>query len=179
MRLPIFARLTVGALFCSTMASAKAVFAHVLVGNTCSYTVSTWQSDIALAQKAGIDAFALNIAPPFSGCTSTQMSYAFQAANNLATGFKLFFSFDYLGGGSPWAASDVVTILKAYGPNYAHFKFGPNSYPLVSTFEGTNNIGDWSSIRSQVGGIYFVPDWTSLAPSGIQNYLNTIDGACK
>ena len=53
----------------------------------------------------------------------TSMSNAFTAANDLKSEFKMFFSFDYLGAGQPWQASDVVNILKAYGPNYAHMKF--------------------------------------------------------
>jgi glucan endo-1,3-alpha-glucosidase len=39
----------------------KLVVAHVIVGNTASYSVDTWQSDIKLAQQNGIDGFALNI----------------------------------------------------------------------------------------------------------------------
>lgn len=39
--------------------------------------------------------------------------------------------------------------------------------PLVSTFEGPTNsdVSQWATIRSKiVGGIYFVPDWTSQGP---------------
>lgn len=156
--------------------SAQSVFAHFILGNAGSYTETQWQSDIKLAKAAGIDAFVLNIAPPLAGTTSIQVANAFKAANDLGSDFKLFFSFDYLGGGEPWAAYDVITLLKTYAPNTAHFKY--QGLPLVSTFEGTNNIGDWAWIRASVpGGIFFVPDWSSLGPGGITSELGTIDGA--
>ncbi|KAI9736910.1 MAG: hypothetical protein M1818_005961 [Claussenomyces sp. TS43310] len=145
-------------------ATAKSVFAHVIMGNICSYTEDTWKSDISLAQNASINAFVLNITPPLSDdCLQTQMT-----TNDLGTGFKLFFSFDYLGNNVPWAAADVVSVLTTHGSNAAYFKSGSDNYPPVSTFEGTKNIGDWDSIRSQVGGIFFVPDWTSLGPDRLR-----------
>ena len=51
---------------------------------------------------------------------------------------------------------------------------------MVSTFEGpqNSNINDWPTINSSIpGGIYFVPDWTSLGPGGFSTDL--VDGACK
>lgn len=118
---------------------------------------------------------------PLSDCFTTQLEYAFAAANALDIGFTLFFSFDYVGGSEVWDAADIIDLLNQYGSNSAHFKYGENNYPFVSTFEGTDNIDDWNTIRSSVdqGGIYFVPDWTSLTPSGIDDHLDVIDGACK
>lgn len=55
------------------LTAAQTVFAHVIVGNTFSYNQAQWESDIQLASSYGIDAFALNIAQPFSGDTATQM----------------------------------------------------------------------------------------------------------
>lgn len=43
------------------------------VGNTASYDINKWKSDITLAKSYGIDAFVLNIAMPFEGSTATQM----------------------------------------------------------------------------------------------------------
>lgn len=94
----------------------------------------------------------------------------------MGTNFKLFFSFDYLGGGQPWASGAVTQLLRDYGADPAHYKH--NNRPLVSTFEGRDNINDWDGIRAAVpGGIFFVPDWTSLGPSGFASHLNTVDGA--
>lgn len=48
---------------------------------------------------------------------------------------------------------------------------------FVSTFEGTDNVNDWPSIRSSVsGGLYFCPDWTSLGPTSNFN-LDLVDCA--
>jgi glucan endo-1,3-alpha-glucosidase len=113
------------------------------------------------------------------------MSYAFIAANNLGGTFKLFFSFDYLGGSAgAWPKSDVLSILQSYGPNGAYFNY--QNKPYVSTFEGTANINDWASIRASLAdstqtnppfSIFFVPDWTSLGPSGFASHLSAVDGA--
>ena len=88
-------------------------------------------------------------------------------------------SFDYLGGSDgAWTDGDVVNIIKAYGPNGAYFEV--DGKPMVSTFEGpsNSNINDWKSMNSSIpGGVYFVPDWTSLGPSGFSTDL--VDGACK
>lgn len=155
------------------------------MGVTTSYTVDKWTSDIKLAQGKGIDAFVLNIATPYEGNTATQVSNAFTAANSLAgqlsSDFKLFFSFDYLGGtAGPWSSGDIVNILNTYGKNGAHFQV--DGKPMVSTFEGTRDedINSWPGIRSSVqgniGDIYFVPDWDSKGPNGFD--INLVDGVC-
>lgn len=160
-------------------AAAKYVFAHVVVGNTAAHTQATWETDITLARSAGIDAFALNGGYPDSNIP-TQVANAFAAAEALGADFKLFFSFDYLGGGSPWPATgdnSVVSYLNQYKTSPAYFNY--NGAPFASTFEGTANIADWApggAIRSAVGDVYFVPDWTSLGPGGIGADLANIEG---
>ncbi|CZT16887.1 related to mutanase [Ramularia collo-cygni] len=165
-----------------TLTSAQNVFAHVVMGVTGGYTVDKWISDIQLAQNHGIEAFALNIAPPFEGTTATQVSNAFTAANDLAgqlsSDFKLFFSFDYLGGGIPWTSGEIVNVLNDYGKNGAHFQV--DGKPMVSTFEGTRDedINSWpgirSSVRDTIGDIYLVPDWDSRGPNGFD--ISLVDG---
>ncbi|RFU30779.1 hypothetical protein B7463_g5558, partial [Scytalidium lignicola] len=161
-------------------AAAQFVFAHVVVGNTAAHTQSTWENDITLAKNAGIDAFALNCGFPDSNIP-TQVANAFAAAEALGSTFKLFFAFDYLGGGQPWPATgsnSVVSNLNQYKSSAAYFNF--NGQPFASTFEGTGNINDWAPggpIRSAVGNVYFVPDWTSLGPGGIGAHLDNIQGA--
>lgn len=150
---------------------AKAVFAHFIIGNSASSTPADWNEDINKAKAAGIDGFALNIAPGVS-YTNTQLTNAYQAANAIG-GFSLFLSFDYLATG-PWASGDVVNTINTYAGNPSQHRY--NNKPLVSTFEGTNNIGDWPSIKAATG-CFFVPDWTSLGPSGFHNQLGTADGA--
>jgi glucan endo-1,3-alpha-glucosidase len=157
----------------------KYAFAHVVVGNTAAHTEATWANDIALAQAAGIDAFALNMGYPDSNIPA-QIANAFAAAEAAGGSFKLFFSFDYLGGGEVWPATgsnSVVSYLQEYVGTNSYFLY--DGLPFVSTFEGTGNIADWApggAIRS-VQDVYFVPDWSSLGPSGIAPYLNNIQGA--
>lgn len=174
----LFSLLALLHLFLS-VASAKAVFAHVVVGNTAAHTEDTWTNDIHLAQSTGIDAFALNIAYP-DGNTPGQVANAFAAAEKAGSTFKLFFSFDYLGGGQPWPATgdnSVASYLNQYKTSPAYFLY--NGAPFASTFEGVNNVQDWApggAVRSAVGNVYFVPDWTSLGPGGIGGDLGNIEG---
>jgi glucan endo-1,3-alpha-glucosidase len=141
-----------------------------------------WKWHIQIAQNAGIDGFVLNTAPSLdpaggiSGAIGTQLANAFQAAGELGSSFKLFIAFDYLGAGKPWQQTDVISVLQLYANDPSYFRYGGRAY--VSTFEGTGNIGDWAAIKSAVsGGIFFVPDWTSLGPAGITAQLGLIDGA--
>ena len=164
-----------------TVEAQRYVFAHVVLGDTYAHTQATWQNDITLAHDAGIDAFALNIGYP--DIFANQVSNAFAAAEALNNGFKLFFSFDYLGGGQPWPAtgtSSVVSVLEQYQNSSVYFNYQSASF--VSTFEGPANSGDWApggAIRSAVSPIHFVPDWTSVGPGSIGPYLNDIDGFCR
>ena len=174
----LYSVLAVTNLLCTT-ATAKSVFAHVVVGNTAAHTVETWTQDIQLAQAAGIDAFALNICPTDTN-TPAQVANAFQAAQ-AASGFGLFFSFDYLGSGSPWPAdgdNSVVSYLTKYGTSAAYFK--NNGALFVSTFEGIANIADWApggSIRSKVTTpIYFVPNWDGAGPDTVKASLANMEG---
>lgn len=154
------------------------------MGITGGYTIEKWISNIRLAQSHGIDAFTLNIAPPYEGNTFTQINNAFTAANHLtgqlSSDFKLFFSFDYLGGNVPWTPDDIIDILTTYGTNDAHFQV--DGKPMVSTFEGTRDedIHSWPDIRSRVaeiiGDIYLVPDWESRGPEGFD--MDLVDGTC-
>jgi glucan endo-1,3-alpha-glucosidase len=168
-------------LFLSAVSAQKYVFAHVVVGDTSAHTEATWASDIALAQAAAIDAFILNIAYGDSN-VPIQVANAFAAAESAGSTFKLAFSFDYLGGTGPWPASgtdSVISYLSEYTSSSAYFFY--ENAAFASTFEGTNNIGDWAqggTIRSGVSSsIYFVPVYTSLGPSGITPYLDDIEGA--
>jgi hypothetical protein len=82
------------------------------VGNNGAYDKAQWISDINLAQQAGIDGFVLNMGTPWTGTIETQVSLAFQASNEVANEFKLFFAFDYEGGSQgAWSVGDVETAL--------------------------------------------------------------------
>lgn len=111
---------------------------------------------MSMAITANIDAFALNIAAG-SALNPLQIPNAFLAAN--AKNFKLFFSFDYAGGGA-WLKADVLSLLNTYAHNGAYF-LHDGAQPLVSTFEGPNNAADWVEIKKTIG-CFFIPDWSSL-----------------
>lgn len=130
------------------------VLTHVQVGNVATWSTKQWQSDIALAQSAHIDAFALNIAAG-EPHTSESLDLAFSAASSL--GFKLFFSFDYAGNG-PFDQSDVISYINKYAASPAYYRH--NGKPFASTFEGPLNAADWVAIKSATG-CFFVPDWSS------------------
>ncbi|KAJ8068521.1 hypothetical protein OCU04_004071 [Sclerotinia nivalis] len=154
----------------ASVPSTKAVFAHFMVGNVYSWDQSNWESDIALAQDAHIDAFALNIA--YGDATvSTSLEYAFAAANNL--GFKLFFSFDYAGNGA-WPSQDVTALLIDYASDSAYYLY--DGKPFVSTFEGPSSGSDWLAIKEDTG-CFFIPDWSSLgAQAATENAGGVADG---
>ncbi|QSZ31277.1 hypothetical protein DSL72_000840 [Monilinia vaccinii-corymbosi] len=167
----------------SVISAQKYVFAHVVMGNTAHHNTDDWVNDIKTAQAAGIDAFALNVAAGDNN-TPAQVAKAFTAATTLGGSFKLFFSFDYLGGTGPWPATgpdSVASYLNRYGVSPAYFKY--NGQVFASTFEGVNNAGDWTpdgpircAVQDTVGSIYFVPDYTSLGPSGFTAQLDNVQG---
>jgi aminopeptidase I len=134
-------------------------------------TSDQWESDIVEAQKAHIDGFALNVAPQ-DHHTDRALQAAYDAAEKIGN-FSLFISFDYLSGG-PWPQDRVITIINAYKNRKAQFHY--KGKPLVSTFEGAGNSGDWPHIKASTG-CFFIPSWTSMGPAGIRNVLNDIDGA--
>lgn len=164
---------------------------HSQVGNWQDFTPDLWVQHMTLARDAGIDGFVLNTAPNtdpgsacFSGKIQQQISYAFNATQHLVSNstassnsnFKLFMAFDYLGGGKVWDATGVKQVLTTYANHPAYFRYNNKAY--VSTFEGTDNINDWPGIKSAIpGGVFFVPDWTSLGPTGVAAHFDVIDGA--
>ncbi|PGH07312.1 aminopeptidase I [Blastomyces parvus] len=150
----------------------EAHLAHISqVGNAAAMTHDEWESDITLAKEAHIDGFALNIGPQDS-YTDDVLRKAYDAAAAVGD-FTLFLSFDYLSGG-PWPIDRVIQTINSYKDKPAQFKY--KNKPLVSTFEGVNNIYDWESIKPATG-CFFMPSWTSLGPHGHERVMNIIDGA--
>lgn len=110
--------------------------------------------------NASIDGFALNIGyldtiNP-NGMVQAQLDNAYSAAD--AAGFNLFLSFDYLAQGA-WDQNAVITTINGYSSRTSQFQW--EGKPLVSTFEGPGNAGDWAYIKSQTSS-FFVPDFSSL-----------------
>lgn len=147
----------------------RLVFAHYMVGLTFGQASSQWDQDISEAKSAGIDGFALNIGT--DSYTEEQLGLAYGAAS-AAGGFKLFLSFDMAA--SSWSVDQVVSLINEYKDNANQHKV--NDLPFVSTFEGPTWDG-WDTVRANTGGIFLVPDWSSLGPTGVAARLNEIDGA--
>ncbi|GMM33555.1 hypothetical protein DASC09_008800 [Saccharomycopsis crataegensis] len=148
----------------------KSVFAHFIVGNAASMTLEDWKSDIALAQTAHIDGFALNIASN-DGTNDAILNIAYEAAETL--NFKMFLSFDYASTGA-WSSSAVISTINKYKTYSAQFHY--SGKPLVSTFIGSSNKGDWANIKEQTG-CFFMPDWTDLGTPEVVAAETVIDGA--
>lgn len=122
----------------STTIYISANLIQLQVYNSENFTVYDWEINIAEAQRAHIDAFALNIAYNFP-TNNLSLANAFTAAN--ALNFQLLFSFDYVGNGA-WPEGEVIGLLRKYGNNTAYYQH--NGKPFVSTFEGSSNATDWA-----------------------------------
>ncbi|KAI5123868.1 hypothetical protein M0805_005685 [Coniferiporia weirii] len=162
----------------------KYVFAHHMVGNTYPYTVTDWSNDIKLASANGIDAFALNIGS--DSWQSTQVSYAYQAAEQSGTSFKLFISFDMtaLPCATPADAAALREYITTYSGSSAQFKY--DSKVFTSTFSGEScEFGQgsvtegWSSqFTSQLTGrneVFFVPSFF-VDPATFGTYSSVTNG---
>ncbi|EJT96926.1 glycoside hydrolase [Dacryopinax primogenitus] len=142
----------------------KLVVAHVIVGNTQPYSVSDWSNDIALAQKAGIDAFALNYGSP--GWEPGQLSNVYQAALS-HSGFKLFLSADMtsLSGGSQGDAQNLANQVKQFVNHPAQLTYGGKT--LLGTFSGEYSTfgqgsieAGWKMVLNLIGSpVAFFPAW--------------------
>ncbi|KAK3381989.1 glycoside hydrolase [Podospora didyma] len=151
--------------------SDRKVFAHYMVGITYGQTQAQWGHDVNTAKEAGIDGFALNIGPS-DHYTDIQLQQAYTAAEK-AGNFVLFLSFDMAAG--EWPVSRVVSLINHFKESSAQMTV--HGTPFVSTFEGPGWAENWFSVRMQTGGIFLVPDWSSLGPYGVGEKLDLIDGA--
>ncbi|WRT68503.1 uncharacterized protein IL334_005479 [Kwoniella shivajii] len=155
----------IGAASAPKATGTKQLFAHHMVGNTYSYTQSTWADDISQASAAGIDGFALNYGRDDWQPARLNDAYAAAKADG---GFKLFLSMDVssLGCASTGDAQNLVNTIATYATNSAQAKV--DGKVLVSTFAGENcQFGQgsyqagWTYFQSLLTAkkidIYFVP----------------------
>ncbi|KAK1752885.1 glycoside hydrolase [Echria macrotheca] len=151
----------------------KSVFCHYMVGLTLNQTIEQWYDDISLASASLIDGFALNIGAGDS-FTIDSVRNAYNAAGQFGD-FSLFLSFDFHAVGGEWNAASVSDMIRTFKDEPAQFKV--DGKPLVSTFEGVPFLDEWRHVRDQVdGGVYLVPDWSSLGPQGVRDVVGAIDG---
>ncbi|KAJ7459880.1 glycoside hydrolase [Mycena latifolia] len=162
----------------------KLVVAHFMVGNTFPYTLQDWVDDMNLAAASGLDGFALNVGP--DDFQTTQTNNAFQAAEQSAPNFKLFFSLDM--SVLPCATVDDGAALRARVNNFAtHPNYlQMNGRAFVSTFAGESctfgqdSVADgWRSQFAQhpelQGKINFVPSFF-IDPAKFTDFGGVMDG---
>ncbi|KAL1734534.1 glycosyl hydrolase family 71-domain-containing protein [Schizophyllum commune] len=142
----------------------KYAIVHHMLGNTYTYRLADWITDLVLIQEAGFDAVALNTGPDCWQKASADLAY--QAAAALNTPLKLYWSFDM--NTFPQAGDEDAAKIAAYINEYATnpFTFKVNGLPFVSTFSGDQYsssfgksvCGGWDYVRSLVPtDMYFVP----------------------
>jgi glucan endo-1,3-alpha-glucosidase len=112
------------------------VFAHYMVCfPTYGETVAAYQREIREAQAAGIDGFALNVGD-WSGPNwyyKTRVASIYNAAEQMGTGFKLFFSVELTN------TADIVDMVTTYAPRTNSFRY--QGKVVLSTY-GQNSV-DW------------------------------------
>jgi glucan endo-1,3-alpha-glucosidase len=151
----------------------RKVFAHYMVGLTCGQHFEQWKHDVVTAKEVGIDGFALNIGPS-DPWTQEQLDMVYRVAEEVED-FVLFISFDMAVG--KWPVPQVVDLINRYKPSKAQMLVDGD--PFVSTFEGPAWADNWSTVRQETGGIFLIPDWSSIGPYGVGEKLDMIDGACR
>ncbi|KAK0616829.1 glycoside hydrolase [Immersiella caudata] len=149
----------------------RKVFAHYMVGLTLGQSPEQWKHDVVTAKEVGIDGFALNIGPS-DPWTREQLDMAYQVTGEVGD-FVLFISFDMAVG--EWPVSQVIDLINRYKSSKAQMLVDGD--PFVSTFEGPSWADNWNTVREETGGIFLVPDWSSIGPYGVGEKLDLIDGA--
>lgn len=74
-----------------------------------------------------------------------------------------------------WVVEQVVDIINEFRASCAQHTVG--GLPFVSTFEGPGWAENWEAVKRATGGIYLVPDWSSLGPEGVGRRFDVVDGA--
>ncbi|KAI0354931.1 glycoside hydrolase [Trametes cingulata] len=171
----------------------KLVVAHHIVGLTGGggandFTLDTWKRDIQLASSKGIDGFALNVGP--DDFTFAQVGYAYRAAEELQSDFKLFLSLDMAAissrrdCNSPDTAAYIRNLTNTFIGEAAQLQVDGKA--LVSTFAGeactfgeADVFTGWNKQFAQhpdiAGKIHFVPAFF-LDIQQFRNFKDVMDG---
>lgn len=148
------------------------VFAHYMVCYaTYGATIQGYEHDIQDAQAAGIDGFALDLGDyddPAQVYYNTNTALMYAAAEQLGTGFKLFFSLEITN------PPTIIDLISTYAGRTNTFRYGTKV--VVSTF-GQNQV-DWSNrvfapLQSNGISVFFVPHFW---PNPIQELPTYQDG---
>eukprot|EP00249_Psilotum_nudum_P013344 c24283_g1_i1 orf=391-2940(-) len=164
--------------------SGRLVFCHYMLwAPLFSDDVVGFKNEILLAQSYGIDAFALNTMV-WNDEYQRRASQIYEAARDLGTGFKLFFSAD-LDTGTQLAAEDLVSMIKNYSahPNQLAYR----GKQFFSSFTGNNFTSDpvafWRDDVLKTAGNntfflpFFVTDGTEQSITAeLNRFSSVLDG---
>ncbi|KAG0605457.1 hypothetical protein M758_9G060900 [Ceratodon purpureus] len=157
------------------MAEYPKVFAHYM--QYADVDISVYKNEIELAQSKGIDAFALNT----NVWRQPLADRMYQAAQELGSNFKLFFSADMHidSNGQRLSSQDLQAMLAFHShPNQMYI----DGKALFTSWLG--NDTNWNDVFQEAGGkdlFFFIPFFpTDGSPSGVRSMLQqwggTIDG---
>jgi glucan endo-1,3-alpha-glucosidase len=134
-------------------------------------TIAGYKRDIQEAQAAGIDGFALNLGAyddPTQPYYNRRVAMIYEAAEQLGTGFKLFFSIDFNG------TNEIIDAVQTYAQRTNTFRQGGNV--VLSTYTG--NWLPWPYIRSQLStngvNTFFIPYILSIPVHEIPTYADGV-----
>ncbi|KAG8700281.1 hypothetical protein FRC09_006065 [Ceratobasidium sp. 395] len=183
--LPLFGALMVlaGPTYIHTRRDPKAVFAHVIVGNTYNYTPDKWASDISLAYSNAIDAFTMNVGR--DSWQPAQVRSAYDAAARAAPNFKLSVSLDMNSLACASIADGQYIIDKFITPFESHpQQYAYNGKMFLSTFAGQQcsfgqespSLGWQWLINNASTPIYFIPNIQIGDATQLKTIWSFVDG---
>ena len=178
--------------FTSAAVPQHLVFAHYMVCfATYGETVDAYKREIQEAQAAGIDGFALNVGAwdDVQLYYKTRVALMYNAAEQLGTGFKLFFSVDFEN------ATNTVAMVESYASRTNTFRYQNR---IVLSSYGHNDVPskgwvgvDWTNaivgkLKQDGYPVFFIPYFFSdpvqelpdysCAQNVLQKYGNLLDG---
>jgi glucan endo-1,3-alpha-glucosidase len=149
------------------------VFAHYMVCySTYGQNLQGYKRDIQEAQASGIDGFALDM-PEYIGSDwyyATNLELIYEAAEQLGTGFKLFFSVEMTN------STSIVQMISAYAGRTNTFRYGGKV--VVSTYG--QNSADWSNgvfvpLRNQGISVFFIPHFWPNPVQELPSYRDVVN----
>jgi len=151
------------------------VFAHYMVAfATYGETVQGYRREIMEAQAANIDGFALNVGAwdDVQSYYKRHVALMYQAAEELGTGFKLFFSVDFED------PTNIVNMVESYANRTNTFRYQGK---VVLSSYGHNDVPflgwpgmDWTNaiigkLKHDGYPVFFVPYFFSNPPHELPN----------
>lgn len=141
------------------------VFAHYMVCFAIyGASLSGFEQEILDAQAAGIDGFALDVGEWNGPDTyyKTRVELMYEAAEQLNSGFKLFFSVDMA------STNDIVQMISTYASRTNSFYY--NNRLVVSSFCGNGfwwTNGVFQPLQNLgVSNVFFIPFFTTVNEAG-------------